>query len=424
MKITLFDPISSQRGCLNKDTAGGFGTVSRVGNSLRARLLEYVKKRGVNLPLTSFGYLASIFKRDGHQVKYRRSGVPDCDLVIIFSSIVDYKNEIRAAQTIKQHTKAKVGFIGPFASAKPEVFLPHCAFVIKGEPEEAAIKISQGEIPNGLVQSNPIEDLDNLPFPRWDIFPINEFSYFPSLKRKPFLTILSSRGCPLACGYYCPYVFAQGNKWRGRSVSNVVEEIKYLKEKYNIKSLMFRDPMFTFDKERARKIAEGIIKNNINIQWGCETHLDYLDENLLEIFYESGLRTIEVGIESRDRAVVDRILNFCHKLGIKVSAFYILGMPDDTEESINETINYANRLNTSGAQFSILTPYPGTRLYEDVKAKINGNDWQDFNGYTSVFYSNSLSPEKLLKLKEKAFVDYYFRNRWIKRFIRELANQC
>lgn len=431
MKITLLDPISSKRGCLNKDVAGGFGTVTKVGNSLRGKLLEYIKRKGVKLPHTSLGYLASIFIRKGHQVEYKRNGIPDSDLVIIPSSIIDYKTEIKAARLVKHKTKAKVGFIGPFVSAKPELFLPYCDFVIKGEPEEAAMKISQGSVPEGVMKSNSIEDLDNLPFPNWDIFPINEFSYFPSLKGKPFLTILSSRGCPLPCGYYCPYPFSQGPTWRGRSADNVIEEVEYLKERYGIKSLMFRDPVFTFDKERAKKIAMGL--KRIKIQWGCETHLYYLDIELLEILHTSGLRTVETGIESSQfgflsqvkRASVDashqeKILNYCQKMGIKVSAFYILGLPDDTEKTIKDTIRYAERLNTSGAQFSVLTPYPGTRFYEDVKGKLNGHDWEDFNGYTPAFRHKNLSETKLLEIKERAFLSYYYKKNQIKKFLVEL----
>jgi len=372
--------------------------------------------------------------RAGHRVEYKRNGIPDCDLVIIPSSIVDYKSEIKTARSIKHQTKAKVGFIGPFASAKPDLFLPYCDFVILGEPEEAAVKISQDKIPEGVVKSDPIEDLDSLPFPYWDIFPINKFSYFPSIKAKPFLTILSSRGCSLPCGYYCPYPFTQGTKWRSRSVTNVIKEIEYLKERYHVKGLMFRDPIFTFDKDRAKRIAQELIIRNINIQWGCETHLDYLDVDLLRVMYESGLRSIEVGIESMDgeglnrikRRAIDidhkeRILSYCREIGIKVSAFYILGLPDDTEESIENSIDYAKRLNTSGAQFTILTPYPGTRFYKDIKERINGNDWKDFNGYTPVFRHNSLTEEHILRLKERAFTSYYFRVKWIKKFIMEIA---
>lgn len=434
MKVTLVDPISFKRGCLNKDTAGGFGTVTRVGDTLRGRLLEYIKRRRVNFPLTSFGYLASIFIKNGHCVEYKRNGIPDCDLVIIPSSIVDYKAEIEAARLIKSQTRAKIGFIGPFASAKPDLFLPYCDFIIKGEPEEAAIKISQDRIPEGLVKSDSIEDLDSLPFPHWDIFPINEFSYFPSLKGKPFLTILSSRGCPLPCGYYCPYPFTQGSKWRFRSINNVIKEIKYLKKRYHIKTLMFRDPVFTFDKERAKIIAQNIINEGINIYWGCETHLDYLDIDLLEIMYKSGLQTLEVGIESLDgdclgqirRRTInidhqEKILSYCRKIGIRVSTFYILGLPGDTEESINKIIDYAKKINTLGAQFTILTPYPGTRFYEDIKERINGNDWEDFNGYTPLFDSKNLTTEQLARMKEKAFVSYYFRSRWITKFIREIS---
>ena len=137
MKITLLNALSSREVCINKDTMGGYGSATKIGNSFTARLIESIKKSGVKLPIFVLGYIAAIFSNKGHVVEYKINEVPkDSDLVIMPSSIVDYKIELEYARKIKEETKAKIGFIGPFASVKPEIFLENSDFVIKNEPND------------------------------------------------------------------------------------------------------------------------------------------------------------------------------------------------------------------------------------------------------------------------------------------------
>ncbi|MCL4458582.1 MAG: radical SAM protein [Chloroflexi bacterium] len=432
MKVALLEVESARPERMNKDLAGGFGTASNYGVSFAAKLLMFAKRRTFHLPIISLGYLAAIFRDAGWEVEVVRNRVPQADLVIIPSSIVDYRTERAMAAKIKKLTQAKVGFIGPFSSLKPELFLDYADFVIKGEPEAAARRISGGWLPNGEVVSEQIEDLDSLPFPDWSVFPVQEYTY-AQVNQRPFLPILSSRGCSFSCRYYCPYPLYEGTRWRHRSVDNVVKEVKYLVEKYKIKGLLFRDPVFTLDKERAQAIARGI-KEAAAIVWACETHLNLLDERMIDNLYKSGLRAINVGIEAADDEVLreakrkpighdhqERIIRYCERKGIRIGAFYILGLPDQTRESIERTIAYAIRLNTSFAQFTVCTPYPGTQFYDDVKERIVDEDWEQFNAYTLVFRHWHLSKQEILNLKEKAFLRYYYRPRWIAKFLKELA---
>lgn len=439
MKIVLLQTKSKKKGFVNKDVSGGMGTVSYFGNSLMARILTFLKKETINYPVLTLGYLAGILKKCGHQVSVLNDRIPskETDLVIIYSSIVDFRNEIEHIRRIKEETSAKICVVGPFATVKPEIYLPHVDFLIRGEPEAFFMNFGlQSTFPKGIVEAGLVDDLDTLPFPDWRVFSLDSFKYKPYFtfaKGKRFFPIISSRGCTFSCAIYCPYPITAGRKWRDRSPNNVVDEIEFLEKELNAGLLLFRDPIFTINKKRVSLIAEEILKRKINIHYVCETHLDCLDETLIDLLYDSGLRALKVGVESANKSIVssagrkpintehqERILSYCDKKKIAVTAFYILGLPDDTEQSILETIDYAKKLNTIGAQFTISTPYPGTEFFEtmDKEGLITDYDFEHYDIHTPVYRHKNLSKDQLIKLKGKAYNAYYFRIKWIAKFIR------
>lgn len=425
MKVGLLN-IHYRKKCINKDFMGGYGWAFNAGNSISAQAINFVKRIGEKLPIMSFGYLAAILSGRGSDVEYLENEMPSADIVIMQSSMVEHNSEMEWAGRLKKAGKT-VGFIGPFSSAMPELFLKGCDFVIRGEPEEACYRIRGGLPLKGIIESKAIDDLDTIPFPKWEIFPYRSYSYFPALKERTFLPVLSSRGCPYTCNY-CQYIF--NYKWRQRSAENVLDEIGYLIDRFGMRSMLFRDPIFTLDQERARGIAEGILKRGFDIKWACETRLDRVDKELLTLMRSAGLRVMNVGVESYSEDVIrkasrkpidmkyqEEMINYCDELGIRITAFYMFGMPDDTRESLSETIRYAKRLNTHVAQFFIFTPFPGTEYYDSVKGSIKEKDWERFDCYTPVFKHKNLSGEEILRLKENAFVSYYYRPSWAARFV-------
>jgi len=422
MKVTL---LNIQEPGDNKDYNGGFGTTWQIGSSLASKILERIRSRGEYFPLVSYGYLAAILKQNGHEVEFLENKIPEnSDLVIMQGSTIRYNKEIEFLKKIKG--KAKIGIIGPFASVKPELFKEYSDFIIMGEPEQAISQIKE-TIPKGIVKSEPVKDLDSLPYPDWSIFPVEKFSYKPIIPKKPFTFILSSRGCTYTCSY-CPYkVFGQ---YRARDPIKVVDEIEYLQEKYKIKGLMFRDPMFSLNQEATKTMAREIIKRGIKIEWGCETRLDRLDKEFLDLLYDSGLRAIKVGIESANEDVMknsgrkpiekkhqEEIIEYCDEKGIRVIAFYIIGLPDDTEETVKATIKYAKKLNTDFANFTICTPIPGTSFFEEIKDKLITENWEEFDNFHVVFKHKQLTKERLLELQEKAITGYYLRPRYMMKYL-------
>jgi radical SAM superfamily enzyme YgiQ (UPF0313 family) len=194
--------------------------------------------------------------------------------------------------------------------------------------------------------------------------------------------------------------------------------------------MLFRDPIFTLDRDRAVAIAEGILKRGYRIKWACETRLDRVDEGLLRLMNSAGLRVMNVGIESVNEDVIkgatrkpvamehqERMLKFCDKIGVRVTVFYMFGMPDDTRKTIIDTIRYSKRLNTHVAQFFVFTPFPGTEFYDSIKDRINEREWERFDCYTPVFRHNNLTSAEIMRLKEHAFVSYYYRPAWAAKFI-------
>ena len=430
VKIVVLNA-SRQKNCTLKDVAGGFGTVFTVGNSPFAKLLELAKRRIAAIPNITLAYLDSILSANGASVQIldvRRSDqlVP-ADLYLISSSIVDCNLERELGETARRRFGSKVGYFGPFAATVPEFYGDSADFVVKEEIENIAPALARGEIPRGIVSAGFVEDLNSLPFPRWDQFEIGKFRYQIVTGSGITLPMLGSRGCPYTCNY-CPYLV--NSKYRVRSPESVVDEIRYLTAKYNIRGIAFRDPNLTFDKNRAREFSELLLRYNLDIRWGMEARTDRLDPELIDLLFRSGLRSIEVGIESSDHAMLrenqrkaiaksqqEMIIDHCHKLGIRVIANYTFGLPNDTVEGIRETIRYAKNLNTFAIQFTVTTPYPGTQFYNAVKNRIFERNWERFNGWTSVYHHPVISPEELHKLREFAYVSYHLRPRYVWRFL-------
>ncbi|TNF32232.1 MAG: radical SAM protein, partial [Deltaproteobacteria bacterium] len=165
-----------------------------------------------------------------------------------------------------------------------------------------------------------------------------------------------------------------------------------------------------------------------------ETRTDLLDKKIIEVMAEAGLKHINLGIESfSDKSLgsigrkpdkiehQEEVINEAHKRGIKVSAFYIIGLPFDTEESIKENIKYAKKLNTLGAQFCLLTPYPGTPIFEQYKNRLITKDWNQFTEYRPIIKNDNLPPGKLLKLRDFAYRSYYTNPFWMMKHAREIV---
>jgi radical SAM superfamily enzyme YgiQ (UPF0313 family) len=243
MRIVLAD-LKGKSGLVTKDTvAGGYGS-RFVPFSRMTRWYCHVKRSYSRLPSIQLGYLAAIAARRGHDVIFTHSSIPDGDVAIVLSSLVDYRRELEWADTARSRG-LQVGFVGLACSSLPELYRDHADFIIIGEPEAAMERLCGSSPLSGICLSSAARDLNELPFPRWDLLErwtdlFARFSLGGLRPRKRF-PLLASRSCPEFCTY-CPHrILAE---YRARSVPSVVEELRALCDRYRRPLVIFRDPLF------------------------------------------------------------------------------------------------------------------------------------------------------------------------------------
>jgi radical SAM superfamily enzyme YgiQ (UPF0313 family) len=355
------------------------------------------------------------------------------DVAIVLSSLVDHRNETAWADQARAkgiHT----GFVGITASKLPELFRDHADFVILGEPESAVQRLARGEVLKGDCVSEAINDLDTLPFPRWHMQHTEKRRFTVPFAGRPYgggVPLLASRGCPEFCTY-CPHRILAGH--RERSVGNILEELDVLTQTFRRPYVIFRDPLFTVNRDRAMELADGIRSRGFDLRFECETRIDRLDPALLNALHAAGLRAMSFGVESMSPETLKKvgrrptpeaqqrlIINQCRDLGVTTAAFYVLGFLHDDWQSIAATIDYAIDLGSTAAQFKLLTPYPGTPLFKQMLPRIYEKDWQKFDGFTPTFEHPNLSAVEMKFLLGAAYNRFYLRPSWVADWARVTA---
>jgi len=423
--------LKSTRGFVSKDTVvGGYG--SRLDPFSRVTaVMAFLKKRFHDVPSVHMAYIAAILSRAGHEVKWTRGEEIDGDVALVLSSLVDHKQETAWADRMRARG-VKVGFIGITASKMPALYQDHCDFIFNGEPEAAVMRLARGEVPRGTVISEQIDDLDSLPFPRWDLVTEDRGR---SLGIKWFTRplgggypLLASRGCPEFCTY-CPHRILAG--YRARSISNIVDEMERLCSRVSQPYVIFRDPLFTEQRDRVVELCDEIQRRGLTVTFEAETRLDRLDVELLDRLCAAGFRAMSFGVESLDPATLRKsgrrpipqshqreIMEHCRKLGIVTAAFYVLGFLQDDWNSIAATIDYATDLGSTFAQFKMLTPYPGTPMFKQIEPLLSETDWEKFDGYTPTFRHPNLTDPELRFLLGAAYTRFYMRPSYLAIFLK------
>jgi anaerobic magnesium-protoporphyrin IX monomethyl ester cyclase len=421
MRIVLAD-LASADGFVSKDTVvGGYGSRLRPFSRV-TRVVCTLKRRLHDLPSVQLGYLAALCAAAGHEVVYTEGALVDGDVAIVLTSLVDHRNEAAWAEAERQRG-VRVGFVGLTASKLPELFEAHGDFVIIGEPEAAVTALAAGAQLQGRVQSTAVEDLATLPFPRWDI--VRGFArrwWSPPLAGRPVggaYPVLASRGCPEFCTY-CPHRILASH--RTRPPENIADELEYLTSIQRQPYVVFRDPLFTDDRDRCLALCDEIRARGLTLRFECETRLDRLDTPLIDALHKAGLAAVSFGVETISVETMRRagrrpippdhqrrIMAECRRRGIVTAAFYVFGFLQDDWSSIAATIDYAIDMGSTVAQFKLLTPYPGTPMWRQLAPLVYEKDWERFDGYTPTFTHPALTADELSFLLGAAYTRFYMR---------------
>jgi hopanoid biosynthesis associated radical SAM protein HpnJ len=319
------------------------------------------------------------------------------DLAVLYTSSPTFVGDVRIAEALKDtNPSLLVGLAGPKVAVQPEESLQASAaidFVAREEFDYTLKEVAEGRpladipglsrrLPDGTISHNPdreiLEDMDALPF----VTPVYKRdlkieNYFIGYLQHPYVSLYTGRGCRSRCTFCLWPQTVGGHRYRTRSVGHVLEEAALAKDLFpQMKELFFDDDTFTDDRRRAEAIARGL--GRLGLTWSCNAKANVPYETL-KVMKDNGLRLLLVGYESGNQQIlinikkglrVERARQFaadCHKLGITVHGTFIIGLPGETKETIQETIRYARDVNPHTLQVSVAAPYPGTELYRQAK---------------------------------------------------------
>ena len=320
----------------------------------------------------------------------------DRDLAVLYTSTPTFAGDVKVAEALKDaNPDLLIGFAGPTVAVDPARSLlasPAIDFVAREEFDFTLKEVAEGrplsavaglsyKAPDGRPRHNPdrelLTDMDELPF----VTPVYKRDlriedYYIGYLYHPYVSLYTGRGCRSRCTFCLWPQTVGGHRYRTRSVASVLEEAALAKELFpQMKELFFDDDTFTDDRGRAAEIARGL--GRLGITWSCNAKAN-VPRELLAVMRDNGLRLLLVGYESGDQQIlinikkglrVERAKQFaadCHDLGITVHGTFILGLPGETKETIEETIRFAREVNPRTLQVSVAAPYPGTELYRQA----------------------------------------------------------
>ena len=280
-----------------------------------------------------------------------------------------------------------------------------------------------------LPSRTPMKDLDFVDFPAYELldFARYESDYYLG-QRYRYATVFTTKGCPYRCGY-CPYPYGFGKRLIYRSPARVADDIARLKQEFGVGQILFRDQVFTINQRHSRAICEELIRRDLGIVWVCETRYDLVDEALLALMYRAGCREIHFGLESADPAMFaavaksdgpqsldlfEQVIGWSRAAGMRVHVHLIVGLPDESRQSVRNTTSWLRKVKPDSVQFSYFVPYPGTPLYDELRASgefgdVAKLDWDLLGGFSDpVIPSRHLSIPQLRRARHRMSVDWRY----------------
>ena len=426
----------------------GYGTRSQN------RIIKHRSDKFLQYPVF-LAYSAAALQEAGHKVSYLDSVIRDLDIdqtvnevkkiapdiIFMETTTPSIEADYQSLELLKNATGTKVIVGGPHVtyfhrevleeSTAIDVVIRHefdtkiaevvsnlkCLKSVEGITFRDGDKICDNG--NGIL----CEELDSIPFPDREVVPWQDYleAWY---SRRPFMNMMTSRGCPYHCSFCLWPQSMYGHKQRFRSLDNVFLEIKYLKDMYGLREINIDDGTFTTRKERVIEFCERMQRDRLNIIWTCNGRVDNLDDEMLREMKKAGCKMIRLGIESGSQEVLHKIkkgltleqieagVKLVKKHGIQALGGFMFGFPYDTKETVEQTISFAKKLSPDQVQFSINMCYPGTSLYEYAKDKelLLTKSFKEFDMTNGpVVKTMDMNREDLTHILSRAYREFYFR---------------
>ena len=376
------------------------------------------------------------------------------EFLVLFTSTPGFPGDIGLAREIKKaNPTIKIAFVGPHVSVLPEKSLRDCPsidFVARKEFDFAVVDYAKGKpleditgisfLKDGEVVHNPdapqIQDLDALPHVT-DVYKrdLDVTRYNVPFLLNPYVSLYTTRGCPAQCTFCLWPQTLSGHPWRKRSTDDVAAEMAKVKEYWpEVKEFFFDDDTFNIQKARTIELCAKL--KPLKLTWSCTSRVT-TDFETLTAMKEAGCRLLIVGYESGDQqilknikkgATVERARQFtkdCHKLGLVIHGDFIMGLPGETHETINNTIAFAKELDVETIQVSVAHAYPGTELYDYAVQNgfiVKDSKMVDEGGHQLAHIQYpGLAADEILSAVHRFYDEYYFRPKAVFRILKKAA---
>jgi radical SAM superfamily enzyme YgiQ (UPF0313 family) len=374
------------------------------------------------------------------------------DLILLEVSTPSFGVDIRFARRLRSTVAngAPIAFCGPHAPMFSSLFLQSHTdvdMVLTGEYENTLLSVAHALAAgrplnpikglifrdrDGIVVSTGtpefIENIDDMPWPARHFLPMQRYFDQPGDLPGPSLQMWASRGCPYACSYCIWPQVMNGNTYRPRSVTAILDEMEKECARFDLTSVYFDDDTFNIGKARMISFCKEKISRGIHLPWAIMARADTMDRDILEAMAQAGLWAVKYGVESAEPKLLTHVgkkldlrkavenIQITHRLGIKTHLTFMFGIPGETRESIRRTVALAKKLNPDSVQFSILTLMTGTRIYDELQSSghLMNSGWEEYDGYFSaVIRTDELSAGDLEDAVRWAWQQWY-RHRMLK----------
>ncbi len=361
-------------------------------------------------------------EHDLDAVKKAKEICPDIITIAKGAAFLNHGNDILA-----NHKSLDIGILGEAEDTLKEILSERPLKDISGIYYRDDLVIN-------FTGARPfIEDLDSIPFPARHLVDNNIYRRPDNGKVQAVIKV--SRGCPFHC-FFCLATPVSGAKVRRRSPENIIAEIRECVEKYNIRNFLFWSDIFNIDKEWTMDLCQKIIDSGLKITWSANTRADTADLEMAKKMYESGCRLVSIGVESGSQYILDKIgkritlnqiretVNIFKKARIRIYNYFVIGLPWENEDTVEETIRFAIELDSDFISFYTATPLPGTRFFN--YAKENNLLDKDTSFENAYFYpavnTHFLSKDRVFELHKQAIRRFYLRPLYILKMLSRIRS--